>query len=75
MTDNIYHYVVPLPEGINEAVCPCIDGYTIYTADRLNGDATRAAFFHALWHIYNRDFETESSVSMKEIIAHETNSK
>lgn len=70
MTDNIYHYVVPLPEGTNEAVRPCIDGFTIYTADRLDEDGTRKAFNHALRHIKNRDFEKDISVNSIEKAAH-----
>lgn len=70
MADNIYHYVVPLPEGVNEAVLKCLDGYTVYTADRLDEDGTRKAYYHALRHIRNRDFETDSTVDMKEIVAH-----
>ena len=70
MTENIYHYVVPLPEGVNEAVRPCIDGFTIYTADRLDEDGTRKAYKHAIRHIRNRDFETETTVGVKETIAH-----
>ena len=70
MTDNIYHYVVPLPEGVREAVLECLDGYTIYTADRLDEDGTRKAFNHALRHIRNHDFEKEISVNSIERAAH-----
>lgn len=70
MTNNIYHYVVPLPEGINEAVMSGIDGYTVYTSDRLDDEGRLEAFRHALKHIENGDFETETSVSTKELIAH-----
>lgn len=70
MTDNIYHYVVPLPEGVNEAVLKCLDGYTVYTADRLDEDGTRKAYYHALRHIKNNDFEKEISVNSIERAAH-----
>lgn len=70
MADNIYHYVVQLPEGVNEAVLKCLDGYTVYTADRLDEDGTKKAYYHALRHIRNRDFEKEISVNTKEFIAH-----
>jgi len=70
MTENIYHYVVPLPEGTNEAVRPCIDGYTIYTSDRLDREGTEKAIRHALGHIRNHDFEKETSVNAIENAAH-----
>lgn len=60
MTDDIYHYVVPLPEGIDEAVLPCYSGYTIYTADRLTTEERKRAFRHALKHIYKNDWDEES---------------
>ena len=56
---NIYHYIAPLPEGVNEAILSSFDGYTIYTADRLDDDSRRKAFLHALRHIENNDFEKE----------------
>lgn len=71
MNDNIYHYVVPLPEGVNEAILTCSDGYTIYTADRLDDDSRRNAFLHAIRHIKNKDFETELLVDVKELRAHQ----
>lgn len=66
MTDNIYHYVVPLPQGIDEAVLPCYSGYTIYTADRLTTEERKRAFNHALKHIYKEDWD---KVSVQEIEA------
>lgn len=62
---EIYHYVVPLPEGINESIMPCYDGYTIYTADRLTTEERKRAFIHALRHIYENDWE-KTSVQMIE---------
>ena len=70
MMNNIYHYIVPLPEGINEAVLEGIDGYTVYTSDRLDENGTLEAYLHALRHIKNGDFESKISVNSKEIIAH-----
>lgn len=57
---EIYHYVVPLPEGINESIMPCYDGYTIYTADRLTSEERKRAFNHALSHIYRKDWDKKS---------------
>ena len=70
MKENVYHYTVPLPEGINEAVMPGFDGYTVYTSDRLDQEGTLRAYNHALRHIRNHDFETEILVGTKEFIAH-----
>ena len=70
MTADIYHYTVPLPDGVDEAVLPGIDGYTIYTADRIDHDGSLKAYNHALRHIRNRDFEKEESVNRIENTAH-----
>ncbi len=71
MTDNIYIYMVNLPSGINEAVTPCSDGYTIYIDDKLSPEGKRKAYDHALYHITNHDFE-KSDVNLIEIEAHKT---
>lgn len=55
--DNIYHYVIPLPYGVNEVVLPCYDGYTIYTADRLSTDEREEAYHHALRHVMRNDWK------------------
>ena len=70
--DNIYHYVVTLPPGIDEAVLICADGYTIYTADRLSRDEMRRAYEHALKHIERDDFHADLSVGRIEREAHES---
>lgn len=59
MTDNVYHYVVPLPEGIDESIAPCSDGYTIWTADRLTYEKRKEVFNHALEHIYRDDWSKD----------------
>lgn len=33
--DNVYVYYVKFPEGIKEAVVPCLEGHTIYIDERL----------------------------------------
>jgi hypothetical protein len=58
--DNIYHYIAPLPIGVDEAVLPCFDGYTIYTADRLDPFRREIAYNHALSHIIRKDWEQSS---------------
>lgn len=55
--DNIYTYVVPLPDGVNEAVLSCADGYTIYIDDKLSPTGRVEAYNHAVRHIYDQDFE------------------
>lgn len=55
--DNIYVYFVNLPPGINEAVLPCLEGYTIYIDSRLTWEKRQQVYNHALGHIKNGDFE------------------
>lgn len=55
--DNVFVYYVPLPEGIDEAVLPCFDGYTIYIDSRQSSSGMERAYEHALEHIINNDFE------------------
>ena len=55
--DNVYVYYVQLPDGIDEAVLPCIDGYTIYIDSRQSKAEMEQAYNHAISHIINNDFE------------------
>lgn len=55
--DNVYVYYVQLPDGIDEAVLPCIDGYTIYIDSRQSKVEMEQAYKHAISHIINNDFE------------------
>ena len=64
--DNIYTYVVTLPDNIREMVTPCADGYTVYLSDRLDSVQMLKSFRHALNHIKNRDFETEKDITEME---------
>lgn len=57
MRSDIYIYTVSLPTGINEAVTPCADGYTIYLSDKLSAEKRMEAYEHAMKHINNLDFE------------------
>ena len=54
--DDIYTYITRLPEGINEAVMPCEDGYTVYIAETLDRAARIEAYNHALRHIDAQDW-------------------
>lgn len=67
--DDIYVYMINLPDGVKEAVVPCFLGYTVYINQRLSYEARKKAFAHALLHIRNRDFE-KSNVQEVESEAH-----
>ena len=55
--DNIFTYFVKLPDGIDEVVMPCLDGYTVYIDVNLSEQQQLKAYAHALHHIRNNDFE------------------
>lgn len=67
--DEIYTYVVTLPDGINEMIAPCSDGYTIYLSDKLDTESLRKRYEHALAHIRRRDWN-KSDVQQIEEEAH-----
>lgn len=67
--EDIFIYQIDLPCGINEAVMPCCDGYTIYLDINLSEEQKRAALQHALWHIKHNDFE-KGDVQQIEVDAH-----
>lgn len=69
MTDDVFVYIVDLPDGVNEMVAPCLAGYTVYINDKLSPEGRREAYRHALYHIINHDFE-KSDVNEIEIEAH-----
>lgn len=53
---RIFTYVVQLPDGINEAVMACTEGYTIYIDESLDEAGRKRAFQHAMIHIGRNDF-------------------
>lgn len=55
--DDVFVYLVDLPAKIDEAVTPCLDGYTIYINSNLDNDSRLKAYAHAMFHIMNNDFE------------------
>ena len=57
--DDIFVYLIDLPEYINEMVTPCADGYTVYINARLSPIGRVEAFNHAIMHIDHNDFEKE----------------
>lgn len=69
MTDDVFVYIVDLPDGVNEMVTPCLAGYTVYINDKLSPEGRREAYRHALYHIVNHDFE-KSDVNDIEVNAH-----
>lgn len=70
--DDVFTYLVDLPATINEAVIPCLDGYTVYINRNLDSDARIKAYAHAMYHIKNNDFE-RSNVQKIESKAHKQN--
>lgn len=69
MDDNVYHYIVSLPDGVKAFSMPCLDGYTIYTDARLTQESRREAYVHELKHIHHGDFE-KADVQEIEYLAH-----
>ena len=55
--DNIYIYLVPMPEGVREYVAPCSGGYTVYIDEKLDDQHRADAYRHALEHVRGSDFE------------------
>lgn len=71
MTDDIFVYLIDIPGTVNEMVCPCFGGYTIYIDCKLDREHQQKAYKHALKHINNGDFEKDESADMIEFYAHE----
>lgn len=69
--DNIYVYIVDLPDRIDEMVTPCADGYTVYLNARLSYTGRTRAYCHALRHIERNDW-SKADVQMIESDAHKT---
>lgn len=67
--DNVYVYIVDLPDRVDEMVAPCIDGYTVYLNARLSCAGRVKAYRHALRHIERNDWN-KSSVQDIENDAH-----
>ena len=65
--DDVYVYYVQLPDGIEEAVLPCFDGYTIYIDHRLSQQGREAAYQHAIEHINRNDFERAEIYGIQQI--------
>lgn len=63
---DTYIYIVDLPCGIDEAVTPCIGGYTIYINAKLTMEEQCKALKHALYHIQNDDFSKDNVQQIEE---------
>ena len=57
--DDIFVYLAPLPNSIEEYVTPCPDGFTVYINDKLSRPQQINAYRHAVKHIKGNDFEKE----------------
>ena len=69
--DDYYIYFVPMDPGMDEAVMPCLDGYTIYINKDLLREGQLEAFMHALFHIENGDcYDDTRTAAEKEMRAH-----
>ena len=68
--DNVFTYLVDLPDGIREFVRPCADGNdTVYIDARLDNIQRQEAYQHAIRHIQNDDF-SKTDVQSIEYEAH-----
>lgn len=54
--DDIFVYIVGLPNQIREMVLPCADGYTVYINEELDEGKKLEAYEHAIKHIRNNDW-------------------
>lgn len=70
-SEDVFVYFEDLPDGINEMVTPCLDGYTVYIDRKLTYEQRLKAVDHAIRHVKNLDFERED-VQMVEVCAHKT---
>lgn len=71
MTDDIFIYLIDIPEKTKEIVVPCQMGYTIYINKNLDEKQRKDAYEHAMRHIRNNDWESTRSADLIEFYAHE----
>ena len=69
LRDDVFVYVVDLPDGINEMISSCSEGYTVYIDAKLDSFQVQKAYEHACRHIENGDFE-KTDVQQIEADAH-----
>jgi len=70
VTNDIYVYVVDLPNTVNEIVTPCNFGFTIYINAKLGYSGRIKAYNHAMKHIEDHDFESEEDIQTIEARVH-----
>ena len=70
MTEDVYVYLVDFPDGIREAVTPCLGGYTVYIDKKLDRDSRIRAYEHAMLHIKRGDFYVNDTADNIEAAAH-----
>lgn len=70
MTEDVYVYLVDFPDGIREAVTPCLGGYTVYIDKKLDHDSQLRAYEHAMLHIRRGDFYSDDTAGNIEAAAH-----
>lgn len=63
--DEIYAYIVRLPDGIDEIVVPCYDGHTVYLDERLDRARMLKKYEHAVGHIRGKDWEKDDVQSIE----------
>ena len=70
--DDIFVYLIKLPDKINEIVTPCAEGYTVYIDVDLSEEERIKAYNHALAHIESGHFDIDNikTVQEMEIEAH-----
>lgn len=66
--DDVYVYVIDMPEKTNEMITPCLDGYTVYIDDKLSPHGKRDAYLHAVSHI--DDYESGMTADEIEALRH-----
>lgn len=69
--NDIFIYIVRLPDGIHEMVVPCDGGYSVYLDSEISEYERIRAFCHALSHIDNNDFEKADV----QLIEHESHNR
>lgn len=68
--DDIFVYIVRLPDQIRETILPCADGHTIYINEILDETGRMKAYRHAIGHIKNNDWD-KTDIQLIEAKAHE----
>lgn len=58
--EDVFVYLADLPDGINELVSPCADGFTVWIDQNLDDFHRKEAYMHALKHIERDDFSHRS---------------